>query len=822
MSGQHQHVVATFVISFIPSMNGHPISRTISLASSKLRQLLPLAGFTLALSSLSASDLVEVMPLTDRVVLLHFDDGTATYHKRGESRETESVTVDPLDVTSASLPATYSITSPDDSSFRTPKAPLSVGRKTKGTKFTWLRTNPNSVSEHWVYLELPSPMKHGATYVVNTGALSKNGKEWKLAFDETKARSEAVHVNTLGYVPSAPEKFGYLYQWMGDRGSLDLAAFVAKQFNLIDITSGTKAFTGEIRFRMKKEQAETQHVKDSPPYGNFLNADVWECDFSGFSKSGKYALSIDGIGCSWPFEIKEDVYRPAFYNVVRAIYHNRSGIALTKPYTEFERPAPHNTKLTPGFAGKLMYTTVRESEWGSEGGKADIIKPGFKGPLDATWGWYQDAGDWDGYFSHLRIAQDLLFTYEMAPRHFRDGDLNIPESGNGVPDILDEAAWLPRYCHRLRHELLTKKWGTGGVSLRVAGDAFGRDEKVLPNGQKVGQGSWEDTNRIWAVAGEDPWSSYRYAGVAAHLAYLFKLGGIKDPQGVDWTREARETYAWAQAHTQPGDEEKRNCVWQSSPLRDPRAYAAAALFRLTGEKAYETQFIADTTACNGNSVLGDSNQYGPWLYALGGGVGKPDSATRERITAAVLNSANQIVVDAPSKRALRWGGYFGMPMVCGQQTTPMVMNGAVAYTLTKESNPQAARRYLAGLYTTCDYFLGTNALNQTWITGVGPRFPLQIFHMDAWYNGLGRFQPGLIPYGQGRKETAGVGPWDRAWPHHTVYPEIDQWPGNERWFNNRPSPLSAEFTIHQQNAPAAAIFGFLCGDAVAPAKAAAR
>jgi endoglucanase len=37
------------------------------------------------------------------------------------------------------------------------------------------------------------------------------------------------------------------------------------------------------------------------------------------------------------------------------------------------------------------------------------------------------------------VAQELLFAFEMAPRNFRDGELNIPESGNGVPDVLDEA-----------------------------------------------------------------------------------------------------------------------------------------------------------------------------------------------------------------------------------------------------------------------------------------------------------------------------------------------------------------------------------------------
>jgi len=82
------------------------------------------------------------------------------------------------------------------------------------------------------------------------------------------------------------------------------------------------------------------------------------------------------------------------------------------------------------------------------------------------------------------------------------------------------------------------------------------------------------------------------------------------------------------------------------------------------------------------------------------------------------------------------------------------------------------------------------------------------------YNGRGEFHPGIIPYGPWRKERAeGQGPWDAAWPYKTVYPPIDDWPGNERWFDNRCSPLTGEFTIHQNTAPAAALFGFLCGPA---------
>lgn len=732
----------------------------------------------------------ELFALTERTLLLHVKEGSVEHHQRGQPRSQEVVHIEPLDVAAASQPSTYTLTGPDGKAL----SPTAVGRKSKGTDFAWfvdkwennhtVNTRPDHVKEHWLYLTFPTPLREGATY--NLGFL---GKTLTLTYALAASRSEAVHVNSLGYVPDAPQKFAYLYHWLGDQGGLDVRTFVGRPFHLVSTATGKRVFTGKVAFRLPKTQQETQQLTDTPG-GNFLAADVAECDFSAFRTPGRYVIAIEGVGCSWPFQIAADVYRPAFVATARALYHNRSGIALKKPYTEFERPAPHHPKLTPGFAGKLRYTRLREHEWGSEGGDAKKLLAESPGALTETWGWYQDAGDWDGYETHLRVAQELLLVYAMAPQNFTDGELNLPESGNGIPDILDEAAWLPRYCHRLRHELVKKGWGTGGLGLRVSGDAFGSDEGKRPDGTLVGRGSWEDTDRIWMVSGEDPWSTYRYAGVAANLARFNK----KDPQGVDWTKEARECYAWAAKNTRPGDEDAH--------LKEVRAYAAASLFALTGEPVFEKQLEADTISVTPDSLLWEQAAYAPAIYTLHG-TGKP--ALQARLRAALLHTAEEQLIRTPARRALRWGGNFGMPMLIGQQTTPWILEGAVGYALTK--NPA----YRAALYTTCDYFLGTNALNQTWITGVGPRFPTQIFHMDAWYNGKGKLHPGLIPYSPWRKQReSGQGPWDADWPNATVYPSIDQWPGNERWFSNRCSPMASEFTVHQNIGPAAAIFGFLC------------
>ena len=196
------------------------------------------------------------------------------------------------------------------------------------------------------------------------------------------------------------------------------------------------------------------------------------------------------------------------------------------------------------------------------------------------------------------------------------------------------------------------------------------------------------------------------------------------------------------------------------------------------------------------------------LYALGGGTATYDTTTRNRMRSAVLATADEYGINTPAKRSLRWGGNFYFPMLVGQQTTPNVLEVAVGYAIARQSNPTKATQYLGSLYTTADYFLGGNSLNMTWTTGLGPRHPNQVFHIDSWCVG---YHPGMIPYGPWRTENNNP-TWvtDHDFPNLTVYPAVANWPGNERWHDNRWSPMSSEFTISQTLAPSAALFGLLC------------
>lgn len=747
--------------------------------------------------------------------MVHLKDGYTIYHKNGEKRSNESVVVEMLNVTEAARVSSYILTSTDDSNYSTSKNPTVIGRKTKGAEFTWMcqtwdntqgciNNDPDHVKEHWIYLTLPTPLINNKTYIFQT-SIAGNGNTWTFKYDETKLRSEAIHVNQIGYSTRAPKKYGYIYHWMGDKGGLDLSPFENATFNIVDVTNNTSVFNGKLKFRKSKINPETSQVSETPS-ANFISADVYECDFSAFNTPGEYMLQVDGIGSSFPFKIAEDIYRMPFYTAIRGLYHNRSGIELKQPYTEFSRPAPHNPNITSGFSGKLRYSTSRFVDWKSEDNDpADkpTIEAGDKGTID-TWGWYQDAGDWDSYYSHLIVPTLLMFTWEIAPSNFRDNELNIPESGNGKPDILDEASWLLRFCYRTRHAILDKGYGTGGLGMRVFGDLWGGDETL----QGTGRGSWQDNTRTWYVSGEDPYSTYKYAALAAQMAFCLKTGGFTDT--IDWKKEAAEAYTWAKNNTKTGDESKHS-------MKEIRAYAAASLYRLTEEDTYHQQLKTDASAIGNSTYLKDEARWAPYVYTS-----MPDSIAVDndlftKLKSAVLFTADNLV-NVANGRACRYGGDYSMPMLIGQATTPWVFEAMMGYKLTKGSDTTKAANYLGCIYTTADYFLGCNPLNTTWITGLGIRQPHRLFHMDSWYNGKGEMAPGITPYGPWRVESYsnGQGAWDLKWPHKAIYPtDITTWPGHERWFGNYTCPLNAEFTIHQNTIFNAAVFGFLCSNATA-------
>ncbi len=760
---------------------------------------------------------IEVYPLTNQVLVFHYTEGEVIYAKRGEAFDADQVFKTPLDLNIASLETSYAINSPDDPNYSSTINPLSINRKSKPTAFAnfcqttqyipyfnvngCVNLEDDHIMEHWIYLSLSNPLQEGAEYNINLNGSISN-ETFTFTFEALNQFSEIIHVNNIGYSTQATEKYAYLYHWMGDGGSFDLSAFDSNTFSIRTLDN-EEVFNGTINFRNNELAQETyQWNPNETPNQNFLGAEVYECDFSNFNTPGQYKLCVSGIGCSYPFEISCGVLRQAYHAVMRGLYQNRSGIDIDSSFSAGERPAPHNPNLTPGFAGKLVYSSTTYCEVNDDNSNADLQlwEQNELGALMDAYGWYQDAGDWDAYIDHFKVPINLLFTYEYFDENFNDGELLIPESGNGIPDILDEARWLIRFYKRLKDETENNNWTSGGVpGGRIFPDLWGND--LGPN--NILRGSWEDTDRKWMVSGEDVVTTFFYAGVAAHLASIYNEYGLEDPEQIDWEQEAIEAYNWADDLYNPFD------ACHGFQQYDCKAYAAAALLRLTQNSNYLAGFETAWTDMfsAGFDLLDGYHAYGPNIYArLNNNV---NVNTQLQIQNWIEVTGDSILLNSLN-RSCRWGGNPWFPMVIGQSTTPLVFEGILAYDLIKNSNPAKASNYLARMHTTADYFLGTGPLNKTWITGIGENPVDVVFHLDAYATGDGETKIGYTPYGPSFNEDLYfVGPYHKMWPNQWTYPDIDSWPGHERWFAQRPAPQATEFTVHQNSNNAAALYGAL-------------
>jgi hypothetical protein len=189
-----------------------------------------------------------------------------------------------------------------------------------------------------------------------------------------------------------------------------------------------------------------------------------------------------------------------------------------------------------------------------------------------------------------------------------------------------------------------------------------------------------------------------------------------------------------------------------------------------------------------------------------------DAAFMAKVKGAIMATAEQRFTSI-EQRACRYGDNIWMPMLVGQGTTPRVFELMMGHFLSKDFSPSKTNSYMAGLFTTADYFLGCNPLNMAYVTHLGVRYPERVMHLDSWYSKTGEIIPGITPYGPWKDDgaTPATGPWDIHWPYKTLYPDgINNWPGHERWFNNYTTPMNAEFTVHQNTILSAVVYGYLC------------
>jgi endoglucanase len=497
--------------------------------------------------------------------------------------------------------------------------------------------------------------------------------------EAAEAPIHALTVNQVGYLPALPK--------------------------LATLKSASKT---PLKWELSKKGGAVAASGETKPIGKDAASgeDVHVIDFSSVTAPGKdYTLKV-GSDVSNPFDIAADVYKKLKYDALAVFYQQRSGVAIAMPYAggkQWTRPAGHvNVKAND---------PVKDSPNTGDKAVPCLKDSGCDYTLDVTSGWY-DAGDHGKYVVNGGIATwELLSTYEREllartgeSGRLRDGTLAVPESGNKVPDVIDEARWELEFLLKMQvpdgrplagmahHKVHDDQWT--GLPLLPSDD---------PQKRELHPPSTQATLNLAATAAQAArlYRPYDRAFAAKALTAARKA----------WTAALAHPAMYASASDGTG-----GGTYDDTNATDEFYWAAVELYLTTGEKQF-----ADYVR---TSPLNTADIFGPTGFDWGrtAAAGRLDLATvpskfpgRDKARQSVVKGADRYLATLTSQP-------YGMPYapdgnVYDWGSSAQVLNNAVvlatAYDIT------GAAKYRDGATQSMDYILGRNALNISYVTGYG-------------------------------------------------------------------------------------------------------
>jgi hypothetical protein len=525
--------------------------------------------------------------------------------------------------------------------------------------------------------------------------------------NEGEAKPMTVYLRGIKFVTTSPERPvpPIKVNQLGYRPHMIKIAKIsapAKTFRVVDASTGRTVYQGVAR----------KVAENDPISGD----DVWEADFTPVKRPGRYKLVVDGVGESFAFEIRDDIYDNLFRDAVRFYYLQRCGIALEPKYAgPFAREACH-------LGDKKALT--REGE--------------FVG--DVSGGWH-DAGDCNKYAPWVRYHLFMMLDiYDLRPRAFRDGQLNIPESGNGVPDLLDEAKWELDWLLKMQ---ITSGEQAGLVYDRIHESAAPRDRKY-PRLQEERR-LLPPTHEATAVC----------ASVWARAAKTFTT--------IPKLRDSANRYLAA-----------AELAWRKLVSDNARPeflfIAAACLYDTTGKEEYRKAVLELMDKVLGNDPSGATERFiwEIWDCAvITLALSKRDGLIRDKARAFLKATVDRCVEtwrkDAYSVPIWNPDHYcWSSNQIIGKRGYYAIMAHQFA------PNPE----YLQMAADTLHYLLGRNAVCYIMVTGYGTRVT-EIFHSIYGKSAMAWLPtpPGFVPGGVNQWESRGIS----AFPAKNFRPDPNNW-----------------------------------------------
>ena len=759
-----------------------------------------------------ATKVLGIQVVDKDYLMIHFRDGEVHYRDNGtgpsaylghsfsEGDDTLLVFGERLKADIAQKAALWLVSSADDRSFAEAQ-PLKVWRKSKPMNTDHTLT---SECDHWLFLQLPQSMKQGCTYTVAIpDGIDADRREVSICFDIWNCLSEAVHVNIIGYTPAEQSHAADLYLWLGDGGQRDYQAWEGRKVWLYNVKTRKKQAAGTVKFWKKAADAEHEAGKKA-----LVGTDVWNIDFRG-SQPGRYRLVVEDVGCSMDFDIAADVYYQPYRYSVRGYYYMRLGEPKDP---EHVWPVPRQPQFIPETdpKGFTVYKTDLHpfmKEWRDL--RTDVWdEPHFK-PLKASVFWqhrlpgnpvntevkggHSDAFDWDRHLAHVSNIYDMLLPYILSGGRLPEDNLGIRESGNGIPDIIDEA----------RNEV--------DFFLSI------RDGEAYSQGVTNPDNSWS----VMYQAGCTTMAAWANAANCAVLAEAFRLNG-NDSLRQYYTDEAIKAFRYAAKQEWNQLDDLQDIGSMQMRGRDFRQLAAAYLYNLTGDEQWEKIFAEESIIKSAQSPLfskgrqgffgiGVTNQYKasdvPFcqIWAAAAYLTCPQSRHYADLYANLKSSINAMaetynishMTQRPSRRSAndsRWQV---------SQNLQLVM---MAHYIADKTRKKQLEHVML---TEAGWAMGRNPGNIVEMTGLGER------HITDCYttgrnDGAPECHPGQTPFNGTETWSPGHNGGDAQVILKYCYPAWNEgWPRQESFFNQRYFWVNGEFTPRETMRGKMALLGYL-------------
>ncbi|MGH8223857.1 MAG: glycoside hydrolase family 9 protein [Woeseiaceae bacterium] len=495
--------------------------------------------------------------------------------------------------------------------------------------------------------------------------------------------------------------------------------------------------TEPVAWRLVDGSGETVTRGETRVYGDdpLSGAHVHLADFSGVDEPGDGFRIVAGCATSHPFRIGAEPYGRLAYDSLRYFYHNRSGVPIEAEYSGNERwarPAGH----APDVATCRTDVDPDGNRW-----------PGCDYEIDATGGWY-DAGDHGKYVVNGGIAVWTLLNFYERGRLFGDGEpfadgsMRIPESNNGVNDLLDEA--------RVELEFLLAMQAPPGATARVPvgvrqsrpGLGFTEIDASGMAHHKIADENWtslpkapHDDEQKRVLFPVSTAATLNLSATAAQCARIWR--GIDDAFAARCLDAARRAYTAARHNPEVWfiASFSGSGMYGDRNLSDEFFWAAAELYVTTGEPEYHAALRASPHfggRIESEPAWPRTAPLGLISVALSEDRLEPDSRRELRLRLVdaakrFRNARRRAGFHVPyATREYRWG------------SNSNVLNRALmlglAYDLTGEAE------YRDAVIDAMDYLLGRNPLDRSFVSGYGER-PFTNPHHRFWAPSLGEAFP---------------------------------------------------------------------------------